>query len=304
MLWWDKLIDRLPARGLTPRFEADLKLRAQHLNHILQRERTRADRSGQPLTMLLVGYDGKSTRREDASIIVHVMQRRARITDEIGWFDQRTGFAVLPDTPVRGGRRFAQTVRDQLRERGVRTSFAIYQYAPPARGRDNDQDPGQGRPPAPAADHLGPPGTAATHPRSRRGDERPPRSAGPRARPLPGPGPAVVEKSHRRGGGRLGAAGGLAAAAGHRHSDQAGLPRPGHLQAAACGPGQPPFSIWKFRTMRADAEKLRDQLLSINEQDGPAFKIKADPRITRIGSLLRKPASTSCPSCSTSCVAR
>ncbi|MEL7089656.1 MAG: sugar transferase, partial [Planctomycetota bacterium] len=32
----------------------------------------------------------------------------------------------------------------------------------------------------------------------------------------------------------------------------------------------------------------RDQLLHSNEQDGPAFKIKADPRITRIGTILRK----------------
>ncbi|MEL7088078.1 MAG: hypothetical protein AAGL98_06495, partial [Planctomycetota bacterium] len=113
------------------------------MNHILQRERTRADRSGRPLTMLLVGYGGKSVRRSDAAVIVHVMQKRARITDEIGWFDQHTGFAVLPDTPVQGGRQFAQIIRRQLRERGIKTSFAIYQYAPP-RDRDDQDSAGHG----------------------------------------------------------------------------------------------------------------------------------------------------------------
>ena len=48
------------------------------------------------------------------------------------------------------------------------------------------------------------------------------------------------------------------------------------------------FNIYKFRTMVQDAEKLRANLESQNEMDGPVFKIKNDPRITRIGRLLRK----------------
>lgn len=48
------------------------------------------------------------------------------------------------------------------------------------------------------------------------------------------------------------------------------------------------FKIYKFRTMRPDAEKLQRELLDKNEQDGPAFKIERDPRVTRVGKLLRK----------------
>ena len=48
------------------------------------------------------------------------------------------------------------------------------------------------------------------------------------------------------------------------------------------------FSIYKFRTMVQDAEKLRAKLEAQNEMDGPVFKIKNDPRITKIGRLLRK----------------
>jgi exopolysaccharide biosynthesis polyprenyl glycosylphosphotransferase len=48
------------------------------------------------------------------------------------------------------------------------------------------------------------------------------------------------------------------------------------------------FRIYKFRTMVADAEKLQLQLEARNEAQGPVFKIKKDPRITRLGRILRK----------------
>jgi exopolysaccharide biosynthesis polyprenyl glycosylphosphotransferase len=48
------------------------------------------------------------------------------------------------------------------------------------------------------------------------------------------------------------------------------------------------FRIYKFRTMVGDAEKKQSELESLNEADGPVFKIKNDPRITRLGKYLRK----------------
>jgi lipopolysaccharide/colanic/teichoic acid biosynthesis glycosyltransferase len=48
-----------------------------------------------------------------------------------------------------------------------------------------------------------------------------------------------------------------------------------------------PFEILKLRTMVADAEQLKPDLRTLNEAGG-IFKMKADPRITRIGRLLRK----------------
>ena len=48
------------------------------------------------------------------------------------------------------------------------------------------------------------------------------------------------------------------------------------------------FYIYKFRTMIQGAEKLKADLLNMNESDGPTFKIKHDPRITTIGKILRK----------------
>jgi len=48
------------------------------------------------------------------------------------------------------------------------------------------------------------------------------------------------------------------------------------------------FGCIKFRTMVQDAERLRSQILSMNERDGILFKVKNDPRITRLGRILRK----------------
>ena len=48
------------------------------------------------------------------------------------------------------------------------------------------------------------------------------------------------------------------------------------------------FCMYKFRTMHANADKMIDQLAKQNEMDGPVFKMKNDPRITRVGKYLRK----------------
>ncbi len=50
-----------------------------------------------------------------------------------------------------------------------------------------------------------------------------------------------------------------------------------------------PFQMWKFRSMVVNAEALRADLEGLNEMgDGVTFKIKADPRITRVGRFIRK----------------
>ena len=48
------------------------------------------------------------------------------------------------------------------------------------------------------------------------------------------------------------------------------------------------FGILKFRTMVTDAEAKQAELLALSEQDGPAFKLTNDPRVTKIGRYLRK----------------
>ena len=49
-----------------------------------------------------------------------------------------------------------------------------------------------------------------------------------------------------------------------------------------------PFRCYKFRSMCVNAEQMLDNLLDQNEMSGPVFKIRQDPRITRVGRLIRK----------------
>jgi len=54
------------------------------------------------------------------------------------------------------------------------------------------------------------------------------------------------------------------------------------------GAGGRSFDFYKFRSMVDGAEALREQILHLNEVDGPVFKISRDPRVTRVGQWLRR----------------
>lgn len=55
-----------------------------------------------------------------------------------------------------------------------------------------------------------------------------------------------------------------------------------------CGKGGKLFNMLKFRTMIDNAENLQKELLSKNEVDGPLFKLSNDPRVTKLGRILRE----------------
>ncbi len=55
-----------------------------------------------------------------------------------------------------------------------------------------------------------------------------------------------------------------------------------------CGRDGKEFKFYKFRSMCVNAEDKLEDLLEDNEMEGPAFKIKDDPRITRVGKFIRK----------------
>lgn len=63
---------------------------------------------------------------------------------------------------------------------------------------------------------------------------------------------------------------------------------PVFFRQTRAGKNGKPFTLLKFRTMVVNAEELKDQLMDRNEMSGPTFKMKHDPRITRVGGFLRK----------------
>jgi exopolysaccharide biosynthesis polyprenyl glycosylphosphotransferase len=65
-------------------------------------------------------------------------------------------------------------------------------------------------------------------------------------------------------------------------------PGPVLFRQVRVGRNGKPFKVVKFRTMVEDAEELVIDLRDLNEADGPLFKISADPRVTRVGAVLRR----------------
>src|SRR5688500_973930 len=65
-------------------------------------------------------------------------------------------------------------------------------------------------------------------------------------------------------------------------------PGPVLFRQLRTGQGGRRFRMYKFRTMLTNAEELKQKYAHLNELEPPDFKITNDPRVTRVGSFLRK----------------
>jgi len=65
-------------------------------------------------------------------------------------------------------------------------------------------------------------------------------------------------------------------------------PGPVIFRQKRAGKNGKPFMMYKFRSMRTDAEMQHAELLAFNQMEGPVFKIDDDPRVTKFGRFLRK----------------
>ena len=65
-------------------------------------------------------------------------------------------------------------------------------------------------------------------------------------------------------------------------------PGPVLFRQTRVGKDGEPFTVFKFRTMVVDAEQRKAELVQLNDSDGLLFKIRRDPRVTRVGSWLRR----------------
>ena len=65
-------------------------------------------------------------------------------------------------------------------------------------------------------------------------------------------------------------------------------PGPALFRQTRSGINGRPFNLYKFRSMVTNAEQRKHELASMNEMNGPVFKIANDPRITTVGKFLRR----------------
>ena len=279
------------ARRLPRRRSVQSMLTPEQMNIAIQRESARADRSGGEFALVLFRVRNRDRASLSTVRLSKTLLGRIRATDDIGWYDDDHVGVLLPDTSATGGWRFADAVCGLASQRMHRPLCTVYSY--PTKWFTDDEAPAN---PLLRAESRSGNGDGRYAVRNlipyfldgvKSGLEQPP-SAVHRLetlliRPLPW---------WKRAIDVVGAAVGLVAAfpimAAAAATIKLTSPGPMLFAQKRAGLGGNPFIIYKFRTMVMDAEAKKAQLKAKNEQDGPAFKIKDDPRVTRVGKFLRK----------------
>ena len=221
----------------------------------LLHERARTDRSGHQFS--LVAFAPRDARLPRAAWrrLAIILAGRLRAIDQVGWLEDGRLAALLPYTPAEGAWKVADDVCLMLPERLAPPVVEVYVYPSHWLGGDDEPDSLE-QDAAPLEPLL--------------------------TQPLP---------AWKRILDVIGATTGLTlltpCMALIALAVKLSSPGPVIFRQRRAGRGGRPFIIYKFRTMAADAESRQHELLALNEQDGPAFKIKRDPRVTRLGRLLR-----------------
>jgi lipopolysaccharide/colanic/teichoic acid biosynthesis glycosyltransferase len=236
-------------------------LNVHEFRHEAVRERVRTDRSGLPLSILAVELPADRSSSRDFAFLSRVLQRRLRITDKAGYLADGRVAVLLPDTPSAGAWKVASDICDYYPVGHDRPSCEVYVYPDEiAPSRDESQD----RPKQRVEGHSA-------------------RLEALFAQPTP---------KLKRTVDVLGATAGLIAASPVLMVLAAIIkltsPGPVFYSQLREGHGGRRFRIYKLRSMCVDAHRLQSALREFSVQDGPAFKMRHDPRTTWIGRLIRR----------------
>jgi lipopolysaccharide/colanic/teichoic acid biosynthesis glycosyltransferase len=252
----------------------------KNIDAILHRECARCERNGHEFCLVVIGMAGNGSPRQLKRLAGYLC-RRARGTDEIGWFDSRRLCVVLPDTSEEGAVAFVSDYTESANHRGLSPVCNVLSYHGQMHS-DNERLTAEQI--ATGIEEAG--RDISVEPQRRFPTMRLVESrmvTNLLVHPLP-----WWKRLVDLGIGSLTLLAALPVMAGIaimiKFSDRG----PVFFSQRRAGLGGRPFTIYKFRTMITDAESIKEQLREKSEQDGPAFKIKHDPRITRIGRFLRE----------------
>lgn len=231
-------------------------LSQQEFLRLVDREQRRADRTGDPVSV--IAFTFPSGNGNDLRKLGGVLKKRVRATDEIGWLDSKVLGALLPGTPWEGANKVFEDVLSLVAGSLARPEVVIYVYP-----RESESPPL-----TPTNDSR----KADGHPSLQSLTSRPM----PRAKRLVDLAGATV---------------GLALLSPVMLLVALAIKATSRGPILFCqqrrGRHGKPFTIYKFRTMIQGAEKHQETLRDSNEVDGPAFKMKRDPRVTWLGRFLR-----------------
>lgn len=225
----------------------------------IHRERLIVDRYGGCVSLIIF------TPTEPAHLndLVGIVRRQVRLTDAIGWFGKGRLGVILPATPDAGARRVAEKVCEDWDLEALAPRYELYTYpteGPDAASRAWVEDAGY-----------------VTAEQVKTSDLQTllvqPLPFWKRTLDVVGAVVGLVLLSPLM----------LATALAIRLTSRG----PVIFRQERAGLGGRPFTMYKFRSMVVDAEERKAALARLNEQDGPAFKMKHDPRVTRVGRFIR-----------------
>lgn len=229
---------------------------------LVRRERFRADRCGRQFSLIAIRFlDAAEARIPDEEDLIRWLQQELRITDDVGRLDDGRVAVLLPDTGSAGAEVVADRIRLECATRELPNELCVSVY---------------------------PDATLPSSEAAAAAEERP--SGAPLALMMS---LFILRTPWWKRGVDLLLAGialillaplMIAIAVAIRITS----PGPAIYSQYRSGLGGRPYRIHKFRTMCQDAEIRQTALLAQSDQDGPAFKMAFDPRVTPLGRLLRK----------------
>jgi len=226
-------------------------------------ERMRVDRNGSVVSLLLIELPKQHSSDEDVAFLARVLEGRLRVTDTPGILRDGRIAILLPDTAAEGAWKVAVDISD------------IY---PPG-------------PERPECNVLVYPDKSQQHQHAEEDHEI---SKAPQSGDAESSSEFFFAQAMPRWKRSLDVVGSLV---GLVASAPVMLVAVAAIKATSQGPvfftqeregiGGTRFQMWKLRTMCKDAESQKKDLLQHSHQDGPAFKLKNDPRTTSVGKVLR-----------------
>ena len=241
----------------------NLLLNDEEIRFAADCERMRVDRNGSVLSVLLIELSAQHSTDQDLAFLGRILEGRLRITDTPGRLNNGKVVVLLPDTNAEGAWKVALDISEVYPPGPERPECDVLEYPEKdlqqefaESGQEGSENRRKGN-----ADSSGETFFAEATPRWKR----------------------VIDI--------LGSTFGLVVSspvllmAGI--AIKATSPGPIFFKQEREGLGGARFKMWKLRTMCVDAEEKKKDLLEHSQQDGPAFKLKNDPRTTRVGKLLR-----------------
>ena len=248
------------------------------MTSLLIRERARSDRTGSGFSLVAFAPRDPSTAARTLEQVAKAIQQRLRSFDDAGWLEPEILGVVLSGADDQGAWIVADDVRAALPADCPAPACRVYSYPTNAWSGDDHEHAALER---------------ACHELLAESAQNQEDAAKEVSRPVHAMEQLFEQPTPwlKRTVDVVGAAIGLALLAPLfavvAIAIKITAPGPVFFCQQRSGRGGRPFGMMKFRSMVVDAEAQKEKLMAQNEQDGPAFKIKNDPRITGVGRFIR-----------------